>query len=203
MDMDIYLDDSERGFWVVSAVLTEKPRALKKVMRRTKKAKLPPRQRAVAEVKASRAMDKFKRYFYAHLARLTDPTICCIYLDKTKIPEHLRGQEGLIYLRMVITLLELADITRYQQIYLYLDEKPLKGMTQQAFLVALKAHFAASFQRPTRFEVLIRNSQEDEGIQVADFVAHAFFVKYQYGNTQWSDLLKPLVKWELDATQVL
>ena len=201
--MYIYLDEAERDVWVVAAIVTDAPRALTKLIRRSKKAKLPKKHQRFAEMKASQATDKFKRYLFTHLARLKDLQLYCIYLHKRDIPEHLRGQEGLIYLRMVIALLEQVGLTQSLQIYLYPDEKPLKGMTRQAFLITLKAHFAASFTRATRFEIVPRSSHEDEGIQAADFVTHAFFRKHQYQDTQWYDLVKPLVREEVNAAQVL
>lgn len=201
--MNIYTDESENGTLLIAAVVTKQHRELMNIMRRTRQRKLPKKLRAKAEIKASQATDKFRRYFYTHLAALQEPRLYSIYIDKTKIPPHLRGKEGLLYVRMMIRLLEACPLTETNQIYVYPDRKPLKGVSQAGFITSLKQHFAIHLEGPTQFEVYPRSSQEDPGIQVADFVAYAFYQHYERANDQWYDLLKPLIQKELDALEVL
>jgi len=203
--MHIYLDEAERDILVIAAVVTHHPKELKNVLRRTRARKLPKRLRAGPEIKASQATDKFKRYFYTHLARLKEPRIYAIILDKRKIPPPLKGKEGLIYIRMVIGLLEACPLEEAMEIYVYPDKRPLKGVSQAGFVTSLLQHFGIrlSRDRPVRFAVYPRSSAEDPGVQVADFVAYALFRKHQYGDRTWYDLLRPLIRKELEALQVL
>ena len=133
--MHIYIDESERDFLVIAAVMTHRPKELKNIMRRTRERRLPKRLRAQTEIKAQKATDKFKRYFYTRLAELSEPKLFCIFLDKSKIPPHLLGKEGLLYVRMVVSLLESCGLEAQRQIYVYPDKKPLKKLSESSFVV--------------------------------------------------------------------
>lgn len=201
--MHIFLDEAERDILVIAAVVTDRPKELKNVLHRTRATKLPKRLRAAAEIKASQATEKFKRAFYARLANLQEPRLYAIHLNKKKIPTHLKGKEGLLYLRMVIALLESCPLKTAREIYVYPDKRPLKGVSQAGFIISLTQHFGVNLARQTRFEVYPRNSHDDLGVQAADFVAHAFFQKYQHGDATWYQHIKPLIKKELDALKAL
>lgn len=201
--MYIYVDESELDYLVIVAAVTRRPKELKNIMRRARQRRLPKQLRAHAEIKAQRATDKFKRYFYTNLAAFDEVKLFAIYLDKAHIPHHLMGKEGLVYVRMVISLLEACGLEDRHEIYVYADKRPLKKLSEAAFVAILEQHFGVSFLEQTRFEVHITDSQTDPGVQVADFVANALFAKYQHGNTQWYDIIKPLIVKELNAAEEL
>lgn len=201
--MYIYLDESELDLLVIVAVVTNAPKELKNIMRRTRQRRLPKQLRAQSEIKAQRATDKFKRYFYTRLAEFDDAKLFSIQLDKSKIPAHLVGKEGLVYVRMVIALLEACGLEHRREIYVYPDKRPLKKVSESAFVTTLEQHFGVNFSEQTRFEVHMTDSQTDLGVQVADFVASAFFSKYQHDNDEWYEIIKPLIVKELNALEVL
>ena len=201
--MYIYIDESEGDILVIAAVVTDKPKELKNVMRRTQQRKLQRKNPVHAEIKATDATDKFKGYFYKHLARLEEPRIYSIRIDKQRIPRHLRSEQGLLYLRMVIALLEQAVPKEARNVLVFYDRRPLKGVPPSAIVATLAQKFRVRFDQPVRFEAYPTDSTEDLGIQVADFVSHALFQKYQRGNTEWYDVIKKMISKEIDALKVL
>jgi len=190
--MHIYLDESENpldGTLVIAAVATEQHKELANVMERARKNKLPKKLRAKAEIKASAATDKFKRYFYRHLAQLSEPRIYSISMNKSKIPPHLHGKEGLLYVRMVIRLLEACPLRESRQLFVYPDQRPLKGVSQAGFVTSLQQHFGVKLDDRTRFEVYPRDSEKDPGVQVADFLANAIYQHIEGKNDEWYELI--------------
>lgn len=201
--MHIYIDESEGDVLIIVAVVTDQPKRLKNVMRRTQERKLPKKQQTHNEIKATDATDKFKRYFYEHLAQLEASRIYSIHIEKKRLPKHLRGQEGLLYVRMVVELLKHAVPSDALRVFVFYDRRPLKAVPPASLVTTLGQEFGVRLDRPVRFEVFPTDSTTDAGIQVADFISHALFQKYQHRNTEWYDAIKKLVVREIDARAVL
>ncbi|MDP2909742.1 MAG: DUF3800 domain-containing protein [bacterium] len=195
-------DDGE--CFIIAGIFTENPRILKKLILRTRKAKLSPRDRKNdSEIKSSKATDKYKRYLYEHLNRIDNFQIFGLYLKIKDIPAHMRNKEGLIYLRITEELLKLGCIEKYDKINLVMDNKGLKGLTKNAFDLALTEEFGASFKNPKIFSIFHADSQKEKGIQAVDFVTHAIFQKYQRGNDIWLEMIKDKIVKIKDAKEFL
>ena len=66
---------------------------IRKLIYRTRKAKLPPRDRKKnSEIKSSKATNKYKKYFYEHLNKIEDFEIFGLYLKIKDIPLHMKGR---------------------------------------------------------------------------------------------------------------
>lgn len=200
--MYIFLDESgnlktnrpEGEYFVISIIMISHPKQLEVLVRRTKQAKLSRKQRSrTAEVKASKATDKFKKYFYERFPNLNLEVYAIVY-DVLKTPEQLRDKQGLIYLHLTKELLKQANIKKDQEIYLYLDKRSLKGITHLEFDTSLKEEFVVDFKRPTRFEIYHVDSRTHNGIQAADFISHAIYEKYQKEYSKWYDLIRDKIR---------
>lgn len=202
--MYVYLDEAgsikskggERKYFVVTTFTTNNPKAVEVCLRRAKRNKSPKKLRRLAEIKASKAPPKYKRYFYQHLSQL-DVEIYSVILDTKKAPKHLRSEEGVLYLHLVKTVLEQCRLEQSQTIHLFLDKRQLKGLTRESFNAALKERFSLDFAKPTRFEINHLDSTTNNGVQVADLIAHAVFQKYQHENSEWYDLIEERIKGEI------
>jgi len=165
------LTDKENDYFVIVGVFTSNPKPLRKLIYRTRKAKLPPRDRGKNfEVKSSKATNKYKKYLYGHLNKIEDFKIFGLYLKIKDIPLHMKDKEGLIYLRITEELLKLAQTEKYSSVNLIMDNKSLKGLTKNAFDVALYEKFGASFKHPKIFNILHVDSQKEKGVQLCDFI---------------------------------
>src|SRR5207245_2440273 len=121
---------------------------------------------------------------------------------------------GLAQLRMVVTLLSACRLARFREIFVYHNLPGLKGLSHKqvrtAVLQETRRHPDARFEvykhRPRRRTLDgTREAQRilvDEGIQVADFVTHAFFREFQYGDPTWVNLIRRLVRRKIDAAHL-
>jgi hypothetical protein len=207
----IYLFSDESGdligrqddYFILACVATNEPKHLRAAMRRARHAKQTRKEHAgAAEIKASHATDKFKSYFYRQLTKV-DCELFCLYLKISDIPQALRPDTGLIFLRMTEQLLHLAGISAYRQVYFHKDRRSLKGLTTREYDTALKAVFLPHFKRPTRLEIFHQASHEDSGIQCADFICHAFYRKYRHHDEEWYRLISSKIAREENARDFL
>ena len=193
-----------KDYFVLVLLSTKDIKDLKILLRKTKKAKLSKRERRKStEIKASLATDKFKKYFYTRLQALTSVKIYILFLQMRDIPLHMRKKEGLIYLRMMQALLKLAKVEKFHIINLTLDKRTLKGISREAFDLALQEEFGGSFKKQRFFCVHHVDSTESYMVQIADFVAHAAYQKYQRHNLKWHAYIKNLIETEINARDFL
>jgi len=198
------LTDDKDDHFVLTGIFTLNPRPLRKLIRRTRKAKLSSRNRRKnSEIKASKATDKYKKYLYEHLMKINNFEVFALYLKVSDIPLHMKGKEGIIYLRMTEELLKLGLVEKYNNVNLIMDHRSLKGITQNAFDTAIYEEFAASFKCPKLFNVYHVDSQKDKGIQICDFVTHAIYQKYQRQNADWYKMIENKITKIEDAKSLL
>lgn len=208
--MHIFIDESghfqyhsEDEMIVLAAVKTEDPRALRKLVRRVRQAKLSKKQRRISEIKAALATEKYKKYLFRKLAAM-DVEIYAAHLFMKDIPPSLRNKfEGVIYLKLVRKLLYMAETDRSMRTIVRMDRRSLKGITAESLCLALTKEFIGPLQRPRFFNIGFSDSQEEAGIQVADFVAHALFSKYAREKPEWYDRIKAKIRGEVHGVQFL
>lgn len=208
--MHIFIDESgsfqnhdRSGIIVFAAVATANAAALRRIIRRTRRAKLHTRkEKRLGEIKGSSATDKFKNYFYRQLSNV-DVSIYVIILRMSDIrDDYWKQKTGVLRLKLTIKLLEAAGVREHEPIEVVLDRQPLPGMGAGGFRIALEAEFGGTIAHPRYFHACFKDSQEDLGIQVADFVAHDIALKYTRSNLRWYDLFKDRIKAELNGAEV-
>jgi hypothetical protein len=198
------------GQWVVSALLTADPRLPRQLLRRTKRHRLPVAERQAPEVLARKASDSFLEYFYRLAASKSEGLEAyTIHINQALLRRE-GDAVGLLQLRIIRALLRACRPGRFREVFVYHNLPSLKGVSEDAFRAGLQGirvpqwttvraweHDSAWDQGPPPSGY--PQFYPDEGIQAADFLVHAFFERYQNGNERWSDLLRPIVRRELDA----
>lgn len=191
--MFIYVDESgnlsgPKGeqYFVLTALLVKDERTPKKLIRKAKKRGLPKKLRRLPEVKGRESSSRFLRFLLGDLSQ-EDVGIGILVADVRKIPKHLRGKEGLLYLKLSQLLLEECGAGEYSPLILKFDRKPLTGVTKEGFNTALRERFVIT-PEPKRFEIYHHDSTEDAGLQVVHHIAWSTYQKYQHNDKQWYDL---------------
>lgn len=208
--MHIFIDESGHfqykdgdGVFVLAAVKTADPRALRKLIRRTRHAKLAKKEKEYSEIKAAFASDKYKRYLLAKLAE-TDTEVFVVALRMRDVPHGARKSlEGVVYLKLVRALLYAAGVKEAPRVIVRMDKRSLPGISFEAFRFALTQEFVGLLAQPRFFHADFMESHEEPGIQIADFVAHAIYLKYSRRNTNWYDMLSPIMRSEQDGSVIL
>jgi hypothetical protein len=199
------------GQWIVSALLTPDPRLPRQLLQRTKRHRLPPALRAVPEIEATGASESFLEYIYKLVASPQGEGLEAYNVRVNQTLLRRAGEEvGLLQLRIIRALLLSARPWRFQEVFVYHNLPSLQGVSEDAFRSSLQGIRVPQW---TTVRVWEHDSAWDQGppppgypqfypddcIQSADFIVHAFFERYQNGNTRWSDLLRPIVRRDFDA----
>jgi hypothetical protein len=201
-----------RGQWVIGALLVLDPRLPRQLLRRTKRHRLPPAQLQVPEIAAREATDDFREYLYKLLASRKGRGLEAYSIHVSQGLLQGKGDKvGLFQLGLIQTLLSACDLWRFQEVFVYQNLPSLQGVSAKAFRNGLQG--GPWLSQETRLRVWAHNSAwdqgalpvghprilPDEGLQVADFLVHAFFQKYQYRNRRLIKLIEPIVQREIDA----
>jgi|Deesub1362A_J573_1020465.scaffolds.fasta_scaffold00529_29 hypothetical protein len=201
--MYLYLDESgDLGFkkgtkhFVMALFTTRNQKAVSKAIARVKRKKLPRKLKGISEIKASRAPRKFARYVYKALAK-ENIAIYVTIVPTYKIPQHLRCEEGSLYNYIAGKTLLSAPLGESSEIYLYLDKRSHKGLTTREFNEHLRARVLHRFDRKTRFEIYHRPSETLNCLQAADFICWAIYLKYEWKDEEWYQILKDKIRSEV------
>lgn len=209
--MHIFIDESgsfqnhdPNGVIVFAAVVTNDANKLRRIIRRSRRAKLrTKKEKQLSEIKGVSATNKFKTYFYRQLNK-ADFLIYLIFLRMRDIrTDHWKQKAGVMRLKLITKLLETAGAMEHERVEVILDRQPLPGLSAYGFRIALEAHFGGTIASPKKFNAYFKDSQEDFGIQVADFIAHDTALKYTRENTYWYMLFRKYINSEINGADVL
>ena len=209
------LEPTPRGQWVISALLVLDPRLPRQLLRRTKRHRLPAKQLGVPEIQARKATDDFREYLYKLLASRKDRGLEAYSIRVNHGLLRSKGDKvGRFQLGLIQALLNACDLGRFPEVLVYQNLPSLQGLSEKAFRNGLQS--GPWLPKETRLRVWEHNPAwdqgpppvghprilPDEGLQVADFLAHAFFQKYQHRNGGLVKLVEPIVRREIDAREL-
>lgn len=199
--MFIYLDESgsltpakNQQYFVLAALLVKDERIPKKLIRRAKEQGLPRKLQRLTEIKIGKKLNRYRELLFRYLVA-EDVRIGFLVVDTKLTPEHLRREEGLLYLRLSKILLERCGVDKYDHLDITFDKRDLRGITKVVFNNSLKERFALS-PKPKRFAVYHNDSTEVAGLRLVHHLAWATFQKYQRSNPYWCELFSPKIVFE-------
>lgn len=199
----IYVDESgDFGFSqkstkyvIIAASFTCRPKEISIWMKRIRKRKLNKKLRKSNELKAADAKEDFLNYFYEHANLDLDFSVYAAIVNKTKIPYQLRSEEGLIFLRSVEQLIDLAKAEFSPTMYWYFDRRPVKKIHWGTISQIIKEKlFLFSTSRKPIIEIHSVDSSRNLNIQFADFIAYAIGRFVNRGDNSWYKIIKPHIK---------
>lgn len=209
----IYIDHAVREHWVGAALLVGDPRHPRQLLRRAKRGRVHWRKRQeTPEIEARDASDALKRRFYELLAqekgfrkgRGQGMEVYGIHIHTAGFAGR-KDVVGAVQQQIVLLLLNACRLSRFREVFVYHNLPAFKHISRkrfrQAVLRGTQRHPAA------RFEVYAQRGSYhasgmtlvNDGIQAADLVAHAFYQKHQYGNAEWLNMIRRLVRRDIDA----
>lgn len=209
MTLFIYVDEAgnfsgkQHTHFVLAAFTTDAPRVTHKAFTATKQTKLSKRFRSYAEIKFSDA--KIPRSFKIKALKRVCAENIGIYaliLHKENIPKDLRGRkEGLFYCHRVGELLQLCPLASITQARVFLDRRRLKGLTRKNFDTELRTYLAARLTAKTSIVIEHVDSTTNVNVQIADFIAGAFFQKYERGNNEFYRTIESCIRVEQEILE--
>lgn len=199
----VYIDESgDFGFSkrstktvIVAASFSKSAKDLSIWIKRIKRRKLDKKSKKLSEIKASKSNRKFLEYFYRHANADLKFSIYAVIIEKKKIPQKLKKEEGIIYLKSVERLLEISKPEIEPTMFWYFDRRPIKKMDWSLIRQNIRAKLILMSKSPRPLiEVHSVDSQRNLNIQFADFIAYAIFQSLEKKNHQWIQLIKPHIK---------
>ena len=187
-------------YFVISVIVVEDPKVLRKIVKNTRKRKLKRRMKDTPELKANRSSPEVREYLLRQLAS-TDCEIFAIVVEKSKIMPHLYEVKDRLYnfiSRIVFTEMRYAS----GLLKIMVDRKETNSMLQKNFEDYIIREL--SNRRPElKIEIRQCDSQQNAELQVADFVAWAIARKFNFGEEKYFQIIeeklvnrKRMMLWE-------
>lgn len=180
----LYLDESgnladKNPFLIIVIISQTNPRdswgIMKKARQKLLHAKKPKVQR---EIKFNNSSEKLRTFILTRIA-LKPLKIYVHVIDK----ESRRIIDSPFNYGLILNYVLTNSSPDLRACEIYIDQKFTKKRHTEEFLEILK--FSTNYQTV--------NSLNNENLQITDFVAGAFGVKYNYNNPKFSNLIKRLV----------
>lgn len=187
--MYIFLDESgdfkkdKEPYFIVGGFITNNPRRTIKAFRKWQHTKFPKKIRRKSEVKFtdSGLNEKFRLKTLNYLVK-QDLRIFYVYLDKNNIPLEYRTKKGiktgLLYTQIVSEALELVLPTVEKEFRVFLDKRPLKGISAGQFKELLRVKLLPRLSKGTLLQIETVDSATHPNIQIADWICGALFRFY-------------------------
>ncbi len=187
--MYIFLDEAgdfkkdKEPYFIVGGFITNNPRRTTKAFRKWQHTKFPKKIRRKSEVKFtdSGLNEKFRLKTLNYLVK-QDLRIFYVYLDKNNIPLEYRTKKGietgLLYTQIVSEALELVLPTVEKEFRVFLDKRPLKGISSGQFKGLLKVKLLPHLPKGTLLQIETVDSATHPNIQIADWICGALFRFY-------------------------
>ncbi len=144
-----------------------------------------------------------RRVFELIAANLDSLRIDCLVVEKSKTGPALR-EDKRFYPEMLGHLLKFVIPRELKnsvdEVIVITDTIPIQKK-RQAVEKAIKGALAAMLPAGMRYRILHHASRSHYGLQVADYCNWAVFRKWQKGETEFYDRIKPAVRSEFDIFQ--
>lgn len=199
----VYIDESgDFGFSkkstkvvIVAASFTKNQKYLSVWLKRTKRRKLLDKKSKTNELKASVQDESFLEYFYKHAISDLKFSVYAIVIDKQKIPQRLKNEEGLIYFKAIEKLVEISKPGFSKNMIWCFDRRSLKKLSWKLLQAEIRTKLVLSLDADkSNIEVHPVDSQRVINIQFADFVAYAIFRSKEFGDNRWINIIKPNIR---------
>lgn len=204
-DYYFYFDESgnlgrDRNSFVISCIFTSNPKELHNIM---KKTLLRLKQNSEKgnfnshELKASAAKPESREIILNNISK-KDLKISYIVANKNEIYDYLFKDKNILYNYLLKLLLRnYTDIFRKASeegvtIHLILDNRDIKVKSKNSFAEFIKEHFIYVKNIDVNINIEYKDSKAKDAynVQAADYIAHALYSYYEFGNTRYYDCIK-------------
>lgn len=185
----LYIDESgDLGFgeggsdhFVISCIKVddeETNKNLRRIPKKIRQRKLCKKDHECPELKFSNSSVLIREQFLSRAAKL-NIEVSSVIVKKEYAQDKLRNNLPVLYNYLLKILLEkpLSRIDKNTPLTIYLDKCMSKSQVDN-FENYIKTQFLSLFQEIPNVEIFHESSQNNSGIQVADFICGAFGYKY-------------------------
>jgi hypothetical protein len=179
----IFLDESgqfykhsDNDYFVIGSFLVLDPRHTKKRFLSWRQSKYPKKMSAQSEIKIAHSHThiELKKKTIQFLSTL-NIKVRYSYLNVKNIPlEYRNGKkfhDGLLYSYVVAETLAMYFPISAKQIFIYCDQRKLKGLTKSEFITILRTRLSPLAPQNSQIFIEMIDSTTDVNIQIADWIA--------------------------------
>lgn len=197
----VYIDESgnfgtDGRYFTISAVRLNDQNKIKTIraMKRCTlkvKQKFPTNQSDCGEVKANLCNPIAKDYVLRKLGN-TDFLFNCIIADLNHIEPRLLKNQNILYNYLLKFLIEpvVRENPNLNSLHIIIDKRTIKVGKLKMFEDYIKAHIWTEMER-SNVDILVEymESHNSYGVQMADFLAHVSYKKYEQNIPYFYDLI--------------
>ena len=165
-------------FFVISLIISPDDRTPAKIIKKVFRNLLKVRQNLIFH--SYRELPKTRIKLLQNLAN-SSLTFASIVLEKKDSAVNFTKSD--IYLAMALQLLHEINLTKQDKFSLIAEKSTSKKSIDQNFISRILAEFPCA-------TVKISRPHEDKGLQAADFVAHATWLKYENNEAAFYNVIK-------------
>lgn len=205
--MYIFLDESgnfigdKDKYFVIGGFITNNPRRTAKAFRKWQHTKFPRRLRHKNEVKFSDSgISKTLCWKTINYLAKQDLRIFYIFLNTNNIPLEYRKKRGVetgqLYTQIVGDALELVLPTTETEFRVFLDKRPLKGISVEKFKEIIRLKLLPHLPKGTILQIETVDSGTQPNVQIADWVCgtlFSFYNKKEKGKEYFNTLKNSIV----------
>lgn len=184
-------DLSKHGsrYFITTAVATEDPDKVRKIMKRFRERRLKKSLKERSEIKANNSTPEIRKYILEQLMRC-ECEIYVIATEKSKILSKFDSAQDKFYHFLCKLLLGIATKDNSKTVVI-IDLKD----TNRIIKINFKNYIEWSFKskgKSVDFNQVVSHS--DNGLQIADFVAWAVHRKFNSGEEDYFNIIKSRIK---------
>ncbi len=193
----VYLDESgdlgKSGsrFFIVAMLSNQEPNELERVIKRLRHRKLKKTMKSLSELKGNNSSKVIREYLLKQLMK-TNSEIHIIAVNKQKVRDDLFDVKSKLYNYITGILVERSEIYA-DYLNLIVDMRDSRNLIQDDFNNYVTKKFKEKLPM-IHIAISHKNSMEEPGLQVVDFVAWAANRKYSFGEDAYYKIIEPKIK---------
>ncbi len=193
----VFLDESgELGFksassryFVISLLSCDEGEiyTLKRIIRKVRAKIIKKKLKKYPELKGNNSNDKIRMEILRRFNK-TNSEIFVIILEKSKVYEYLKSKKNKLYNYIANLILNECSLAN-KDVYLIVDKSKSNRSLREDFDNYVRKNLN---EKNPSCKLLIKheNSQNEECLQVLDFISWAIFRNYEYKDPTFMDLIK-------------
>lgn len=201
---DLGMDCKESTYFIITAVKIDSQNVNKEFMRipkRIRQRNLKKRLMNTSELKFSNTPPLIREMYLSRAARL-DLEVYALIIDKIQTFDQLKKNLPILYNYLIKVLFEkmLCQVAKNEKLTICLD-RCMSLSQRENFETYIKTEFFYLFKNLPDVSISHEISQNNNGLQVIDFICGAFGYKYNAGKLlpdreYYTDIIKNKIKIE-------
>jgi len=189
----VFIDESgdlgfEKGskFLVLAALFVQDCDPLDRIMKNARRNKLKRFLHGATEIKANKSSDYVIRHFLEKLNTIAGCKVVFVVLEKKRVRSRFLKENAHKLYNYVAGKLARSITEDADKLTVRIDRSKGKLLLREEF----NAYFRSCLRRNVESSIEHSYSHNFNGLQFADLLAWACFQKFEFGNSEFIDLLK-------------